>query len=61
MPYPDAKYPCDQRLLRAAPEMLNALRGAAARWDAWDEEDDPVLGAVIRGAIRSAEGRADDQ
>lgn len=62
MPYHDAKYPRDQRLLRAAPEMLNALRGAAARWDTWDEEDDPVLGAVIRSAIRSAEhGRTDDQ
>ncbi len=65
MPYPDSEYPSilrgkgkreSQRLLAAAPEMLNALRGAAARWDELDEEDDPVLGAVIRSAIRSAEG-----
>lgn len=28
MPYPDAKYPYDQRLVRAAPELLAALRVA---------------------------------
>ncbi len=29
MPFPDAKYPYDQRLVRAAPELLAALRVAA--------------------------------
>ena len=68
MPFPDSEYPSvargkdkreSQRLLAAAPEMLNALRGAAMRWDAEDERDDPVLGAVIRGAIARAEGRSE--
>jgi len=45
------------RLIAAAPEMLNALRGVAERWDKDDEADDPVLGAVIRSAIAKAEGR----
>jgi hypothetical protein len=67
MPFPDSEYPSimrgknkreSQRLLAAAPEMLNALRGAARRWDELDEEDDPVLGAAIRSAIASAEGRS---
>jgi hypothetical protein len=66
MPYRDSEYPSilrgrdkreSQRLMAAAPEMLNALRGAAKRWDKEDEADDPVLGAVIRSAIASAEGR----
>jgi hypothetical protein len=45
------------RLISAAPELLNALRGVADRWDKDDEADDPVLGAVIRTAIAKAEGR----
>jgi len=45
------------RLISAAPELLNALRGVADRWDKDDEADDPVLGAVIRSAIAKAEGR----
>jgi hypothetical protein len=45
------------RLISAAPELLNALRGVAERWDKDDEADDPVLGAVIRSAIAKAEGR----
>lgn len=66
MPYTDSEYPsilsgrgtrASRRLLAAAAEMLNALRSVARRWDEDDEADDPVLGAVIRGAIARAEGR----
>jgi len=66
MPYPDSEYPSilrgrdkreSQRLLAMVPEMLNALRGAADRWDQYDEDDDPVLGAILRSVISRAEGR----
>jgi hypothetical protein len=30
MPYPDAKYPYDQRLARAAPELLAAVKDIVA-------------------------------
>ena len=44
------------RLIAAAPDLLDALRNVAARWDRYDEEDSPRLGEEIRAAIAKAEG-----
>lgn len=57
MPFPDAQYPYDQRLAKAAPELLAALK-AHLPW-----RDEPVQGwgmwADAVAAINKAEGRGE--
>lgn len=66
MPYHDSEFPSilrgrskreSERLLAAAPHMLEALHCVADRWDDLDEADAPELGEMIRSAIAKAEGR----
>lgn len=69
MPYPDAKYPYDQRLARAAPDLLAAcmnLFNCLMDWtEIADEEDrrsaDDAAMVEASRAIAKAEGRTDDQ
>ena len=65
MPYPDAKYPYDQRLVRAAPELLEAVRHAVHalntvprfRCGVFNSYD---IASMCDAAIAKAEGRTDD-
>lgn len=64
MPYPDAKYPYDQRLVRAAPKLLDVCQTLLE----WQSEGDPYacedwmefatdLGAQAGRAVAKAEGK----
>jgi hypothetical protein len=44
-------------LFAAAPEMLEVLEAVAARWDKYDEQDAPELGATIQAAIDKTKAR----
>ena len=58
MPYPDAKYPYDQRLVRAAPELLAAAR--LANQELIDLGQGSSASPALRAlwsAIAKAEGR----
>lgn len=63
MPYPDAKYPYDQRLVRAAPELLAAVRHAVCalnavpmfRFGVFNSYD---IASMCDHAIAKAEGRS---
>lgn len=67
MPFPDAQYPYDQRLAKAAPEMLEALRKAYAALDwaecEWASEDGANrmhdCRVAIGRVINKAEGRSE--
>lgn len=63
MPYPDAKYPHDQRLVEAADDLLFACKCAEADLtgliDTFDLEDEPVATTLadLTAAIAKAERR----
>ena len=68
MPYPDAKYPYDQRLIEAAPKLLECLDHLVRTLDiAWDAKELAApkyvqcqLGEEVKRskrAIAKAEGR----
>lgn len=53
MPFPDAKYPFDQRLVRAAPAMLETLRRAQSTFaeldGVWRTADATYVDQLICG------------
>ena len=63
MPFPDAKYPHDQRLIEAADDLLFACKCAEADLtgliDTFDLEGEPVEATLadLTAAITKAEGR----
>lgn len=67
MPFPDAQYPYDQRLAKAAPEMLEAVR-LGIEWsdnDGYPDDHCMVSDAerafrqAARAAFAKAEGRGE--
>ncbi len=66
MPFPDSEYPSimrgrdkreSQRLMAAAPEMLDALKEALEVMGEWGADGDPQWALAARAAIDKAEGR----
>lgn len=57
MPYPDAKYPYDQRLVRAAPELLAAAQSMQHAFYYGDANSEMNAMIKLRKAIAKAEGK----
>lgn len=51
--YANQLRPCP--LHAAAPDLFAVLLDGAARWDAYDEKDNPALGVRIRAALEKAQ------